>query len=235
MAENKLINVMSITYQNGNVIAQCPSCNGSLTTFERVVHGKPLGDVVVDKIHQFEGISFPRIIWTLMRCASCGYGGMAEIHASDDPKTGKLGAFYPNVVKTNKLSTSIPEDIKKEYREAEKCYSFKAYRAASALVRSVLEKTLKVNGYNSKSNGLERKIELAGEEGIISAALSKKAHDKIKILGDDVLHEDWREVAPGEAEESLNYALRILEAFYDDRETVFSILKSKKRINDEPK
>lgn len=221
---------MTITYQNGNVIAQCPSCNGSLTTFERVVHGKPLGDVVVEKMHQVDGVTYPRIIWTLMRCASCGHGGMAMIHANNDPKTGKLGAFYPHAVKTVKLPVGVPEEIKKEYREAEKCYSFEAYRASSALIRSVLEKTLKNNGYHSKDKGLERKIELAGDEGIISAALSKKAHDKIKVLGDDVLHEDWRFVTAEEVEESLNYALRIIEAFYDDRETVVTILKAKKRI-----
>lgn len=224
---------MAPLFQNNNVIAQCPNCNGSLTTFERVVHGKPLGDVVVDKMHQHNGRTFQRIIWTLMRCASCGYGGMAEIHADNDPKTGQLGAFYPLAAKTQKLPNSVPDDIKKEYREAEKCFSFQAYRAASALVRSVLEKVLKLNGYNNKGNGLERKIELAGEEGIISAALSKRAHDKIKILGDDVLHEDWRDVTPTEVEESLNYALRILEAFYDDRETTVSILKSKKRLKNE--
>jgi hypothetical protein len=39
-------------------------------------------------------------------------------------------------------------------------------------------------------------------------------------LGNDVLHDDWREVLPGEYEDAHKYTQRILEDFYDDRPTV---------------
>ena len=39
----------------------------------------------------------------------------------------------------------------KEYREAELCTSVGAWRGASALLRSALEKTLKANGYTGGS------------------------------------------------------------------------------------
>jgi hypothetical protein len=48
-------------------------------------------------------------------------------------------------------------------------------------------------------------------------------------LGNDVLHEDWREVTFDEYEEAHKYAQRILEDFYDDRATVEGRLTAKGR------
>jgi hypothetical protein len=49
------------------------------------------------------------------------------------------------------LPEDVPDGLIKEFREAELCASFGAWRAASAMLRSVLEKTLKVNGYSNGS------------------------------------------------------------------------------------
>ena len=127
------------------------------------------------------------------------------------------------------MPKNVPLDIKKEFREAELCASSGANRAASALFRSVLEKTLKANGY-TKSNDrslvdLQKRIDAAANDGIITAARQKKAHDDIRSLGNDVLHDDWREVTDDEVEDAHHYTQRILEDFYDDRATVESLLR----------
>ena len=49
------------------------------------------------------------------------------------------------------LPSGVPEGVHKEYREAELCASVEAWRAASALLRSTLEKTLKGSGYTTGS------------------------------------------------------------------------------------
>lgn len=50
------------------------------------------------------------------------------------------------------------------------------------------------------------------------------------MLGNDVMHDDWREVTEQEFDEAHRYAQRILEDFYDDRPTVEALLISKGRM-----
>jgi hypothetical protein len=116
----------------------------------------------------------------------------------------------------------------KEYREAELCASVEAWRAASVMLRSTLEKTLKANGYAKGT--LEAKIDEAVSDGVITAARSQKAHDEIRVLGNEVVHDEWRQVTEDEVQAALHYAQRVLEDLYDDRSTVEKILREKKRI-----
>ncbi len=118
--------------------------------------------------------------------------------------------------------------MRAEFREAELCAASGAWRGASALLRSTLEKVLKANGYVKGS--LESKIDEAAADGVITDARRKRAHDDIRVLGNDVLHDEWRQVKEEEVTAAHQYAQRILEDFYDDRASVEAILVAKKRI-----
>ncbi len=107
--------------------------------------------------------------------------------------------FYPVSIGREKLPESTPEDLKAEFVEAEGCMAFKFNRAASALFRSVLEKTLKQNGYTQGS-------------------LQKK----LKMLR-------WRKIEYKEVELAQKYAQRIIEDFYSDRDAVKKTLPSERR------
>lgn len=115
-----------------------------------------------------------------------------------------------------------------EFREAELCAAFGALRAASALFRSSLEKALRANGYVKGT--LAARIDEAGGDGVITEARRKRAHDDIRVLGNDVLHEEWRAVTYEEVEAAHHYVQRILEDLYDDRESVEAVLTAKGRI-----
>lgn len=128
----------------------------------------------------------------------------------------------------------------KEFREAENDAAHGAYRSASAMLRSVLEKTLKKNGYDEvdiksgegksrKSNRLIDRIDAAAEDRVITETRQKRAHENIRVLGNDVLHDEWREVKEAEFEEAQKYTQRLLEDFYDDRPTVEDRLKAQGR------
>lgn len=58
-----------------------------------------------------------------------------------------LESFPLRGLRTTLLPKSAGEEAVKEYREAELCITAEAWRAASAMIRSTLEKPLKVNGY----------------------------------------------------------------------------------------
>jgi hypothetical protein len=104
------------------------------------------------------------------------------------------------------------------------------------MFRSVLDKTLRANGYKLKGGtNLEQQIDLAGGDGIITEARRRRAHDEVRVLGNDVLHDEWREIAPEDVDAAHHYVQRILEDFYDDRPSTLTVLRAKGRVPDEDK
>jgi hypothetical protein len=96
------------------------------------------------------------------------------------------------------------------------------------MCRSALEKALKVNGYTKGS--LQTKIDDAAADGVITAARKQRAHDDIRVLGNEVVHDEWRPVSAEEVKSALHYTQRVLEDFYDDRTAVEQVLKAKGRL-----
>ena len=145
----------------------------------------------------------------------------------------QLEEFYPHVIEEFELPDDVPEEIEKEFREAEVCAGIGANRAAAALFRSALEKTLKLNGYVKQGNRLKdlyAKIDEASSDHVITDPLRRRAHDEVRTLGNDVLHDEWRIVTDDEVALAHRYTQRIIEAFYDTRDEVEKILKAKNRI-----
>ena len=177
--------------------------------------------------HQYENAEYHRIIYKLYRCSVCNRPGVGKLHRNDNNSKSTLEWFWPTALKKEKLPSNIPPEILNEFREAELCMSVGAWRAAAALLRSTLEKGLKVNGYDEKN--LYKKIEAAGDDGVITSARRQRAQDLVRTLGNDVLHDDWRVVTQEEVEDAHKYVGRILEDFYDDRATVEKLLTSKNR------
>jgi hypothetical protein len=221
------MNFMRAELKNGNVRAHCPDCD-AITSFENTHKGQFLSTVIVDKSHSFDGRTFSRILYEHLRCASCNRGGMATIHDNGRVVDGVLEEFFPISVGKANIPHEVPVGILAEYREAELCLAVGAHRAASALFRSVLEKTLRQNGF--VKDNLEKKIDSAAADSIITESRRKRAHEDIRVLGNDVLHDEWREISPEDAEQAAHYAQRILEDFYDDRASVVHLLTASGRI-----
>lgn len=158
-----------------------------------------------------------------------------EVADTGERHNASILNFYPLTIETAILPPEVPEDITKEFREAETCAAFGANRAATALFRSVLEKALKANGYtkenDSRLTDLYKRIDAATADGVITQARQKRAHEDIRSLGNDVLHDNWRQISSEEVQAAHKYMQRILEDLYDDRKTVEAILISKKRIH----
>lgn len=223
---------MKPQYRDGNVRAHCPDCDGAVTTFEFRDAQREFGTVVVNERHQYKGQTYLRALYVLVRCAGCGRGGLAKIHDIGTVRQGVLEAFYPISIESAAIPSNVPAGIAAEFRESELCAAFGAWRAASALLRSTLEKTLKSNGYLTGS--LQNKIDQAATDGVITDARRRRAHEDIRVLGNDVLHDDWRAVEEGEVIAAHQYTQRILEDLYDDRVTVENILIARNRIQAQP-
>jgi Domain of unknown function (DUF4145) len=209
------------------VSAYCPTC-------EIVTHSKAAGQVHVNGRHAFNGVDYARVIYCTLQCSHCNRAALAAVPDNGNITTAVLESFFPISGEAATLPAGVPPEIKAEFREAESCAAHGDNRAASAMLRSVLEKTLKLNGYikgNDPSlTDLQKRIDAAAADGAITDARRVRAHDEIRSLGNDVLHDDWRPVTDEAVEAAHRYMQRILEDFYDDRATVEKILKAKKRI-----
>jgi hypothetical protein len=100
------------------------------------------------------------------------------------------------------------------------------------MFRSVLDKTMRANGYSGVGN-LKQQIDAAASDGVITESRKRRAHDEIRVLGNDVLHDEWQPVAVEEVELAHHYSQRILEDLYDDRATTLTLLRSRNRRPDE--
>jgi hypothetical protein len=219
---------MTPEYVNGNVRSNCPDCGGAVTTFEYKDHSHEFGAVVVDKVHHYLEMKYTRAIYRLVKCAGCGRGGLAKIHCTERASNGVLEWFFPQTISAAKLPPAMPAGVVSEFREAEVCAGAGSWRGGSGLLRSTLEKLLKANGYVKGS--LAARIDEAAADGVITEARRKRAHDEIRVLGNDVMHDEWRVVARDEFELSHHYVQRIAEDLYDDRGSVEAILRLKGRI-----
>jgi hypothetical protein len=130
-----------------NVLARCPDCD-TVTSFDTRGHGHTtLGTVIINQGQTHEGVSYSRILWQAFRCNVCSRGAIAKILDQGRDATAVLVDFLPGAIEKAALPPAVPDDIVHEFREAELDASHGAYRSGSALLRSVLEKTLKKNGY----------------------------------------------------------------------------------------
>jgi hypothetical protein len=213
-----------------SVKATCPDC-AAVAVFAWKEDNRECGFVVQHGQHFFNAISYAAVHWRLLRCSNCGRAALASFHEAPNHQPA-LDSFLPRGVKAPTPPSAVPEGIRKEYDEAALCASVSAWRAASALLRSALEKTLKANGY--VKGGLQDKIDLAATDGVITDARRKRAHEDVRVLGNEVVHDEWRAVTEDEVDVSLHYVQRILEDFYDDRKEVEKVLLEKGRIAAKP-
>ena len=214
-----------------NVQAKCPNCQGAVTSFEFMQSGKEFGSIISghSSIRVMDD-KYDQTHYKLLRCASCGRGGFVYLYHNRNSKKSYINEFFPMSIDYINVPQNTPKELQSEFKEAEKCISFGAYRAASALFRSTLEKVLKNNGYDDRKDNLQKRIDKACLDGIITESRKQRAHDEIRVLGNDVLHEDWKPISLDDVEASHRYTQRIIEDFYDERESVEKILTTKGRI-----
>ena len=220
----------------GTVRARCRGCKGALSSFEWRSVNSPYGVTIAPYRHYERGEG--QTEYRLFRCAGCGMGGLGAINCGRTQYPNaiwELQWFYPEVKDRLSLPKEVPEGIATEFREGEKCLESGTLRAAAAMFRSVLDKTLRANGYKEKKGTtLEQQIDFAAEDGVITQARKRRAHDEIRVLGNDVLHDEWQAVPEEDVEAARYYAQRILEDFYDDRASVLKQLYTAKRLEEPP-
>lgn len=227
-----------LNVQEGSIVANCPGCQGGLSTFVWKGYDGVYG-AITKKFSDRYGHNWNNT-YRLFKCGGCGMGALGVIRLANGceypSKNSRLIEFTPEAKQRLVLPTSVPEGIKKEFREAECCMENNCFRASAGLFRSVLDKTMRANGYKTKKeSNLYKQIEAAAGDGVITEPRKKRAHDEIRVLGNDVLHDEWQEIPEEDVQAAQHYSQRILEDFYDDRESVLVLLRKSDREPTEDK
>jgi len=231
---------MATINNQGNVIARCPECNGATSTFEYTSGGQPFGHIMKVYKDRYDTRNTRLVRFQLFKCAGCGRAGLGAIRMKNVSRSypediWELLDFFPESKERLPLPSAVPKGIETEFREAERCVEHNCNRAGAALFRSVLDKTLRENGYKTKRESLADQIDEAAADGVITGARQKRAHEEIRVQGNDVLHDEWQEISLEDVEAAHHYVQRILEDFYDDRESVLKLLRDAKRVPAEDK
>src|SRR3981081_2768691 len=99
------------------------------------------------------------------------------------------------------------------------------------MFRSALKKTLTAAGYTvGRHTKLYDQIEAAADDGSITDARRHRAHEEIRVLGNDGLYDVWKSLEPDEAVLARDYTQRVIEDFYDHPASVLARLREKKRV-----
>ncbi|MCU1490247.1 MAG: hypothetical protein JWM85_1652 [Acidimicrobiaceae bacterium] len=210
-------------FENGGVVAQCRNCGGTVTRFSTTQVGG--GYCTIQKELDFgDSLDF-----ALIRCNGCGHGALAVLFADHLGNPPQLMSVHPQMPNIAVVPVDVPADLLAELREAEEVAGIGAFRAATALLRSTLEKTLKANGYTA--GNLYNKIDAAAGDHVITAARKRQVHEDVRRIGNDVVHEDWRPVAEEEFAKAHDYVVWLLEDLYADRPTVVAELQTASRLD----
>ncbi len=217
----------------GTIIARCPGCDGARSTFEWIHKGSELGAITkrVDDRNWRECM----LDFRLFRCAGCGIGALGVIkYDGGDRYPGlknRLLRFVPEAKTRLPLPHRAPREIVAEFREAERCLEINCLRAAAGMFHSVLVKTMRANGYGStKEKHLRQQIDSAAKDGVITLARKKRLHADLHAIGCDLAQKEPGKLTEIELELARRSCQRVLEDFYDDRESVFSLLRDAGRI-----
>ncbi|MGW4946357.1 DUF4145 domain-containing protein [Actinoplanes sp. NPDC004185] len=154
---------------------------------------------------------FPGREYTLLQCGECNEASLQirEVYEFFDEAGPGVPQFaYPA---ERRLSTQVPEDLKREFEEAQTCLNAKAYTATVVMVRRTLEGICKDNGIGERV--LARGLKKMEEQGLIDRTLAEWA-DGLRVLGNQGAHYTGTQVSRQDAVDALAFAEALVDQIY---------------------
>jgi Domain of unknown function (DUF4145) len=196
---------MSSTPEEGQPdrVFVCPHCEQPALGH---VHGVAVWDGWPKKA--MEPLS-PEAEYALIQCGTCGDVSM-QVRLETG---GGFDADAPRIVfpSPHQLSWEVPKPLRREFEEAQACFTAKAYEATVVMVRRVLEGTCKEN--DAQERTLVKSLDKLKMAGLIDATLAQWA-DALRVLGNEGAHYTGNQVPRDDAEDALAFAEALLDHIY---------------------
>lgn len=126
------------------------------------------------------------------------------------------------------LSWNVPTPLRREFEEAQTCFSSKAYEATAVMVRRVLEGTCKENDVQERT--LVRSLQKLREEGLIDSTIAEWA-DALRLVGNEGAHYTGKQVLRDDAEDALAFAEALLDHIYVLRQRFEEFAKRREHVD----
>ena len=151
----------------------------------------------------------PEAEYALIQCGTCRDISM-QVRLDTD---GGFDEDTPWIVfpSPRQLSWEVPEPLRREFEEAQACFTAKAYEATVVMVRRVLEGTCKEN--DAQECTLVKSLDKLKAGGLIDTTLAQWA-DALRILGNEGAHYTGIQVPRDDAEDALAFAEALLDHIY---------------------
>lgn len=177
----------------------CPLC-GEASRSD--VHGKVLQD---------DGETFPPIEFALLMCTHQECLAPVVQYAllwDDEFNRDRPEIYYPS---KRRLSDSVPDALRDEFEEAQKCFEAKAYGATLVMVRRTLEGTCADQGATKKT--LAQSLKELQEQGKIDGLLAQWA-DLLRVVGNKGAHFTGDKGSSQDAQDALDFTEALLDHLY---------------------
>lgn len=180
----------------------CPWC-------EALALGEVRGTATWDGFRGNEPIN-PPVEYSLVQCSDCGEVSLEMREDYGEGFVADRPVFaYPA---RKRLSNEVPRPLRREFDEAYKCFSVKAYGATVVMVRRILEGVCKENGVSERM-ALVRGLEELKSSGLIDGTISTWA-TALRVLGNEGAHYTGRQVPHDDAEDAIAFAEALLDHIY---------------------
>jgi hypothetical protein len=112
---------------------------------------------------------------------------------------------------SREMSSSVPESLRLEHKEARTCFDTAAYTATVVMVRRTLEGVCAENGI--KKQPLIRALQQMNAEGLVEGRLLEWAQE-LRVLGNEGAHFTGHRVSRQDAQDALALAEALLDYLY---------------------
>jgi hypothetical protein len=165
----------------------------------------------------------PPTEYALVQCSQCD---QVSVQARED-FGGGFDDDTPAIVypAPRQLNWNVPIPLRREFEEAQVCFSAKAYEATAVMVRRVLEGTCKENGVAERV--LAASLKKLQENGLIDSTIGEWAN-ALRLVGNEGAHYTGKQVSRVDAEDALAFAEALLDHIYVLRQRFEEFAKRRK-------
>ncbi|MFF7248959.1 DUF4145 domain-containing protein [Embleya sp. NPDC008237] len=153
----------------------------------------------------------PPSLTTLVRCTSCG---SAVLVVQEDIGDGwdEPYRLWPSERKT--LSRLVPDGLRQELTEAQRCFEAKAFTAVVVMVRRTLEGVCAEQGISDKRQPLYKSLKELQEAKKIDGQLVEWAN-ALRVLGNEGAHYTGHRMTREDARDALAFAEALVDYMYE--------------------
>lgn len=181
------------------ILIHCPHCEAAALA------------TVAGEMQWYDPERGPPCLYELATCEKCSEPILAVEEDFGQGWDGDPIVLWPK--QQRPLSLKVPEILRREYEEARRCFSAKAYTATAVMVRRILEAVCRDQGITNNRMTLANMLKELKESDKIDGRLFEWSQE-LRVLGNQGAHFAETSVSREDAADALALAEALLDYLY---------------------